>query len=180
MNLVDATSDPIESFFGIHDLVASTMSKNTSFHVTSAIATWKHNNTTDFLHTLSMSQLDYLLHEAVKKGKQLKRQSDKRERKAADHKLKHLEKQVKATRASEKQLIKDLLFLRGKTLIKSTAQYQAFADSVNDDYKTLLKEMKIQIRLLRKVTHAHVRTCQTGMMITQTLKYRCTGILSSP
>ena len=157
MNLVDATSDPIESFFGMHDLVASTMSKNTSFHVTSTIATWKHNNTTDFLHTLSTVQLDHLLHEAVRKGRQLKRQSDKREKKAAAHKLKYLEDQAKATRESEKKLIKDLLLLRGKTLIKTTSQYQAFVVSVDNDYKTILKELKMQIRLLRKVPpHIHV------------------------
>ena len=39
MSIAAATSDPIESFFGIHDNVASVQSKNVSFHVTSVLAT---------------------------------------------------------------------------------------------------------------------------------------------
>ena len=158
MHLVDATSDPIESFFGIHDLVATTMSKNTSFHVTSTLATWRHNRTTKFLHTLTPVQLDLLLHSAVKHGKLLKRESDKRDKKAAIHKLKYLEKQARETRESEKKLIKDLFCMRDETLFKTTTQYQAFVTSVDDDYKKILKELKRQIRILRKVVHACVCT----------------------
>ena len=103
MKLVDATSDPIESFFGMHDLVVTTMSKNTSFHVTSAVATWRHNHTTAFLQTLSTVQLDELLRSAVKKGRSLKREADKREKAAAAHKLRHLKAQAETTRQTEKK-----------------------------------------------------------------------------
>ena len=56
MSVAEATSDPIESFFGTHDCVASTQSKNTSFHVTGTLATWKHNKTTTFLRSLLPGQ----------------------------------------------------------------------------------------------------------------------------
>lgn len=154
MQLVDATSDSIESFFGIHDLVSSTMSKNTSFHVTSAISTWKHNRTSVFLHTLSVTQLEHLLLSAVKNGRRLKREADKREKKAAIHKLKHLKEKAQATRESEKRMIKDIQCLRNETLFKTVRQYQDFVHSIGNNYKLLLKELKKQIRLLRKV-HAH-------------------------
>ena len=161
MDVVDATSDPIESFFGIHDLVGATMSKNTSFHVTSGIATWRHNRTSAFLHNLSTTQLNLILHNAVKHGRRLKRAADKRERKAAEHKLKHLEKQAKKTRVSEKKFIKALIQLRQEVVFKTVEQYEAFVVSVNDDYKKLLKELKKQIRVLRKVSipaYIHTRS----------------------
>jgi len=151
IKLVDATSDPIESFFGMHDLVVSTLSKNTSFHVTSAVATWRHNHTTAFLQTLSAVQLDELLHAAVKKGRVLKREADMREKEAAAHKLRYLKVQAEKTRQSEKKMIKELLRLQNEHLFKTTVQYESYKTSISNNYKTLLKELKKQIRLLRKV-----------------------------
>ena len=54
-------------------------------------------------------------------------------------------------KTAEKKLIHDLLNLRSKTLFKTTQQYDAFASTVRGNYKKHLKELKQQIRLLRKV-----------------------------
>ena len=151
MKLVAATSDPIESFFGMHDMVASSLSKNTSFHVTSALATWRHNNTPTFLKKLSKKQRTILLRDAVKQGKRLKRETDVRIAESAEAKLKRLQNQAKATRLSESKLIDDLLELRERTLFKTSEQYQTFVDSVKNDDKKVLREIQMQIRLLRKV-----------------------------
>ena len=151
MSIAEATSDPIESFFGTHDSVATTQSKNTSFHVTGVLATWKHNGTSDFLKTLSTSQRNSLLREAVRHSRRLKRETDKAISEAARYKLKRLQQQAKATRDSEKSLIHDLLNLREKTVFKTVDQYEECCASVEDNYKKVLKELKLQIRLLYKV-----------------------------
>lgn len=75
--IAEATSDPIESFFGTHDQTAAVQSKNVSFHVTGTLATWTHNKTAEWLNTLSSSQRDLLLRDAVRQGRLLKRQTDK-------------------------------------------------------------------------------------------------------
>ena len=162
MGIADATSDPIESFFGMHDLVAAVQSKNTSFHVTGVLTTWKHNKTSAFLQTLSSPQRVKLLREAVRQGRRLKRETDLAISKAAEHKLARLKKEAAATRASEKKLIHDLLTLRHEIVFKTVAQYEKFKSDVNDDDKKVLKQMKLQIRLLNKVceslTHTHTHT----------------------
>ena len=165
MKIADATSDPIESFFGIHDSVATVHSKNTSFHVTGTIAAWNHNHTCTFLRTLSMSQRNRLLKEAVRLGPHLKRETVMAISEAAEYKLKRLEKQAKATRATEKKLIHDLLTLRHEKVFKTIAEFEEFATSVGNDDKKVIKEIKKQIRLLNKVgmdkhthntQHAHI------------------------
>ena len=77
VQIADATSDPIESFFGIHDQTAAVQSKNTSFHVTGTLATWTHNKTAVWLQILLPSQRDLLLRNAVRQGRLLKQQTDK-------------------------------------------------------------------------------------------------------
>ena len=151
MAIAEATSDPIESFFGIHDSVAASQSQNTSFHVTGVLATWKHNDTSFFLRNLSDTQRVTLLREGVRHARRLKRETDQSISESAAYKLKRLEKQAKATRASEKALIHELMNLRHQTLFKTTAQYKSFCDGVLHDYKKILKELKMQIRLLIKV-----------------------------
>ena len=136
----------------MHDLAASTMSKNTSFHVTSALATWKYNSTTDWLRSLSYAQMQKLMRGAVKKGVSLKRQTDFAISEAAVHKLKRLKKDAKEKRLSDKNLIHDLLKLRSKTLFKTVAQYEQFCANVQHDDKKILKELRLQIRLLNKVS----------------------------
>ena len=69
---------------------------------------------------------------------------------AAAAKLKRLQKNAKKIKAAEKKLIHDLLNLRSKTLFKTTAQYDDFASTVRDNYKKHVKELRQQIRLLRK------------------------------
>ena len=169
MKIADATSDPIESFFGTHDNEASVLSKNTSFHVTGTIAAWNHNRTSTFLRVLSTSQRDRLLKEAVRLGPHLKRETDLAISEAAEHKLKRLEKQAKATRKSEKKLIKDLLNLRDEKVFKTTEEFNEFTVSVGNDNKKVIKEIKKQIRLLQKVhsidVHTHVYKC-TNIHIT--------------
>lgn len=165
MKLVAATSDPIESFFGIHDMVKTKLSKNTSFHVTSTLATWRHNHTTDFLKTLSKNQVVRLMRDAVKESKRLKRETDDRISESAADKLKHMQKQAKATREAEKKLIDDLLELREQTVFKTIDQYRAFADSVDDRDKEVVKEIQKQIRLLNKVsTLLLLHTYRVGLM----------------
>ena len=149
--IAEATSDPIESFFGIHDQMATVQSKNASFHVTGTLATWTHNKTSEWLNTLSSSQRDLLLRSAVRQGRLLKRQTDKDISEAATEKLKRLEKRSKAMKLAEKKLIHDLLNLRDKELFKTTTRYELFADTVKDNFSKHLCELKQQIRLLRKV-----------------------------
>ena len=151
MKIAEATSDPIESFFGTHDRVTTVQSKNTSFHVTSALATWNHNKTSSFLQTLTSLQRAKLLRAAVWHGARLKQETDKCIADAAEHKLARLKKEASVTRASEKNLIHDLLDMRAETLFKTVAQYEAFKRSVYDDDKKVIKELKKQVRLLHKV-----------------------------
>ena len=151
MAIADATSDPIESFFGIHDSVASVQSKNTSFHVTGTLATWNHNCTSNFLNTLMYSHRKQLLLSAVWHGHRLKRETDAAISHAAAHKLSRLQKEAEANRKAEKNLIHDLLNLRSETLFKTVTQYEDFRLSVGDDDKKVVKELKKQIRILRKV-----------------------------
>ena len=181
MKIVDATSDCIESLFGIdasgvllttvyrhlhtyhhphpppsplsgmHDLVGETMSKNTSFHVTSTLATWKYNSTTDWLRSLSSVKLEKLMRGAVKKGVSLKRETDFAISSAAADKLKRLKQDAKAKCKSDKKILHDILELRSKKLFKTVDQYEAFCSSVNHDVKKIVKELKMQIRILNKV-----------------------------
>ena len=164
MGIVDATSDPIESFFGTHDLVGATQSKNTSFHVTSVIATWCHNKTSIFLSSLSTAQRCKLLRESVRQGRRLKRETDLAISKAAVHKLKRLEKEAAATRISEKKKIKDLLSLRKQKLFKTSEEYETFKTQVNNEDKKVIKQLKLQIRLLNKVIgYYHDAACSYMM-----------------
>lgn len=161
MEIADATSDPIESFFGTHDQMATVQSKNTSFHVTGTLATWNHNNTGTWLQTLTALQRESLLRASVRQGRILKRQTDKDISHAAAATLKRMEKQAKATKAAEEKLIHDLLNLRSKELFRTTVQYESFVATVKDNFKKHLRELKQQIRLLRKVgklTHAYTHT----------------------
>ena len=151
MALVDATSDPIESFFGIHDNVATSLSKNTSFLVTGTIATWRHNHTTSFLQSLSKVQIRCIMKGAVRRSRHLKRESDEAISEAATAKLKRLKKQAKATRETEKKLIHSLLNLRGKKLFKTVGEFEDFCALVNNDDKQIIKELKVQIRILHQV-----------------------------
>ena len=45
LSKIPATSDAIESFFGVLDLVSREQSKNVSYHVQSGLATWRYNKT---------------------------------------------------------------------------------------------------------------------------------------
>ena len=175
VQIAEATSDPIESFFGIHDQTASVQSKNTSFHVTGTLATWTHNKTATWLQTLTASQRESLLRAAVREGRKLKRQTDKDISNAAAAKLKRMEKQSKATKASEKRLIHDLLNLRCKTLFKTAAQYESFVLTVKDNFKKHLRELKQQIRMLRKVcTREFTHDCLMCMNVCV-----CAGVWTS-
>ena len=136
---------------GMHDLVGATMSKNTSFHVTSALATWKYNSTSDWIRSLSAVQQEKLVRVAVKKGVSLKRQTDFAISEAAVYKLKRLKKDAEAKRKSDKKLIHELLKLRNKTVFKTVEQYELFCNSVNHDDKKIMQELRMQIRLLNKV-----------------------------
>ena len=153
MKVVVATSDPIESFFGIHDNVASKLSKNTSFHVTSVLSTWIHNDSSVFLKSLSKSQRVCLLRGAVRNADRLKRETTAAISQAAKDKLKRLHKSAEATHLSEKKLIHELLCLRREVLIKNLAEWDAFRNRVSDADKKVVKEMKKQIRLLHKVCY---------------------------
>lgn len=55
------------------------------------------------------------------------------------------------TKIAEKKLVHELLNLHSKTLFKTTEQYEAFVATVQNNYKQHLRELKQQIRLLRKV-----------------------------
>ena len=158
MKVAVATSDPIESFFGIHDNVASKLSKNTSFHVTSVLATWHHNDSSAFLKSLSQSQLISLLRGAVRNTDRLKRETAAAISQAAKDKLKRLEKDAANTYKTEKKLIHDLLCLRREILIKTVEQFDAFRESVSDVDKTVVTEMRKQIRMLHKVSDT-LHTC---------------------
>ena len=151
MKVAAATSDPIESFFGIHDNVASKLSKNTSFHVTSVVSTWVHNDSSAFLKSLSPSQRVCLLRAAIRNANRLKRETAAAISQAAKDKLKRMEKDAEATHESEKRLIHELLCLRREILIKNADQFDAFRKSVSDSDREVLKEMKKQIRMLIKV-----------------------------
>lgn len=151
MAIAEATSDPIESLFGIHDSVSTTQSKNTSFHVTSVLSTWKHNHTSTFLRNLLASQRNILLREAIRHGRRYKKETDAAISEAAEYKLKRLEEQAKSTRKAEKALIHDVLNLRDTPVFKTTPQFDSFCRSVEHDYKKILKALKVQIRLLHKV-----------------------------
>ena len=153
MSLVDATSDPIESFFGMHDNVATSLSKNTSFLVTGTLATWRHNHTTSFLQSLSKVQMQCIMKGAVRRSRHLKRESDAAISEAAAAKLKRLLKQAKANRETEKKLIHSLLNLRRKKLFKTIGEYEDFCELVNNADKKIIKELKVQIRLLHQVRH---------------------------
>ena len=168
MQIAEATSDPIESFFGTHDRVATVQSKNTSFHVTGALATWNHNCTSEWLKTLSTSQLHCLLKDSVRNARRLKRETDNAISDAAAHKLKRMEKQAAATRASEKQMIHEILRLRHQKLFTTVDEYEAFCDSVQNDDKKVVKELQSQIRILNKVS-MHITHTDTICHIRQTL-----------
>ena len=160
MKVAVATSDPIESFFGIHDNVASKLSKNTSFHVTSVLATWIHNDSSAFLKSLSQSQRVCILRGAVRNADRLKRETAAAISQAAKDKLKRLEKDAKKTHETEKKLIHDLLCLRREILIKSVEQFDAFRESVSDADNKVVKEMRKQVRMLHKVSCTpHTCTC---------------------
>ena len=96
-------------------------------------------------------QLHRLLKDAVRHGRFDKRETDAAISQAAKHKLARLEQKATDTYRSEKKLVHDLLNLRSKTLFKTTTQYENFVLSVNNDDKKVIKELKVQIRLLHKV-----------------------------
>lgn len=153
MSVAEATSDPIESFFGTHDRVSTVQSKNTSFHVTGMLATWNHNRVSSFLKTLLQSQRDSLLRAAIwhGKGKRLKSETDASIAEAAAHKLQRLEQDAERTRKADKRVIHTLINLRSEKLFKTVDEYDVFKHSVNDDDKKIVKELKKQIRLLHHV-----------------------------
>ena len=120
--------------------------------MTSVVATWCHNKTSLFLKSLSRTQRCKLLRESVRQGRRLKRETDLAISEAAVHKLKRLEKDAAATRRSEKKKIKDILALRNQKVFRTAAEYESFKSQVNNADKQVIKQLKLQIRLLNKVS----------------------------
>ena len=152
MKLTAATSDPIESFFGIHDNVASSLCKNTSFHVTSVLATWRHNHTSKYLSELLPKQRALLIKDALRNADRLQREKKSSISEAAALKLKRLLDDAEKNKVKEKKLIHELLRLRGEVVFKTMRQYTEFVESVKGRESKIIKELKKQVRLLRKVS----------------------------
>ena len=110
-------------------------------------------------------------------GRHLKRETDTAISDAAEHKLKRLEQQAKATRKTEKKLINDLLKLRQEKVFKTGVDFNEFIVSVGNNEKNITKEIKNQIRILHKVsTHVltHVHTSNKFVFkFTNTHSHRC-------
>ena len=67
-----ATSDLIESLFGVLDTIVNTQSKNLSFHSASSIATWQFNKTEAWILSLTPKQQLLLIDQCRRNGRRLK------------------------------------------------------------------------------------------------------------
>ena len=79
MDKTDATTDYIESFFGVLDDTISGQSDNISFHSASVMTTWRCNQTDDWLRKLTSTQRDLLISDVRRLGRGLKQAADARE-----------------------------------------------------------------------------------------------------
>ena len=111
MSKTPATSDNIEGFFGVLDMIKHEQSKNISFHAASTLAVWRYNNTAKWCKSLTIPQLHLLVTQSKTAGRKLKKDADANERNAAAAKLKRQEDAAKKNLISLKAKIHLILAL---------------------------------------------------------------------
>ena len=67
--------------------------------------------------------------------------------------------EAKENRQREKRFVHSLLNLRRRKLFRNMNEYETFCARVKNVDKEVVKEIKLQIRLLHQVQYVHVCVC---------------------
>ena len=151
LSSVRATSDCIESLFGVLDGIIKSHSKNLSFHCASALATWQYNKTGEWINSLTPKQQDVLICLCRKNGQRLKRESDKRQKDADVHQLKQME--TKASKHESKMVdkIHKLFDLEKEVAFNSPSQFDSFLQDADGCQARIRRQIRLQLQLLERV-----------------------------
>ena len=151
-----ASSDLIESLFGVLDTVVRGQSKNLSFHSSSSIAAWQYNKTEAWLNALTPRQQSVVVSLCRSNGIRLKKESDKRELNAQEILIQRMESEVKENDRKIKNKVKILLNLKEKVLIKTRSDWNGMVENMTEASER--REIALQLRLLNK-RHGVPRKC---------------------
>ena len=181
MEKVAATSDCIESLFGVLDMIVSSHSKNLSFHVVSALATYVYNKTGDWVDGLTYQQQKLLYVNARRHGRKQKKESDEC-KDSADRELgNRMDRDAVKNETKDESKVLMILDLTEQELFRTSVQWKQFVVTVTNEIKTkhtnttttqinkkiqskLIKEIRLQIRILSKV-HTHTHTHSHSVII---------------
>lgn len=150
MSKTPATSDRVESSFGVVDAVL-TANNNISLHSGTTLATWTTNHTADWLDEMLADFTDFaemLIKMSLPAGKVLYKASSARESDAKSAQLDHMEKKAKKTHESDKRRIHQLLQLEGMETVRTKEQMIELLKDRTPANST--KQIVIQVRMLQQ------------------------------
>ena len=145
---IAATSNVIESFFGVLDLVINEQSKNLSYHVPSGLATWRYNKTADWFLGLRETQRNQLAKEARREGKADKAVTDSIIDGAAEHSVDRFEATKIKQRNKMKTKAKALLLHKKINVFKTKTEWRHFLEGKDKMSNAVRAVIALQVRLL--------------------------------
>ena len=148
LSRIPATSDAIESFFGVLDLVSSEQSKNLSYHVQSGLATWRYNKTKNWLLSLTDVQRNRLSKDARREGKRDKRKTDKCIEEADNETMNRMEVDRKLERRKMKTKCRSLLDNADVKVFRSRTEFNEVIKGLDKFGNKVRRMIQLQIRLL--------------------------------
>ena len=145
---IPATSDAIESFFGVLDLVSREQSKNLSYHVQSGLATWRYNKTSDWFLCLTEFQRNFLAKDARREGRRDKRKTDECVATSDSATLDRMEANADAERRKLKAKCRSLMDNMSVPVYRSRAEWNLAIAGKNKMGNVVRRMIQLQVRLL--------------------------------
>lgn len=145
---IPATSDAIESFFGVLDMVSREQSKNISFHVQSGLATWRYNKTSEWLLSLTEFQRNFLAKDARREGRKDKRKTDECISNSDKTKLDRMEVEAHLERTKLKAKCRSLMDNLSVPVYRSRKEWDAAVADKDKMGNVVRRMIQLQVRLL--------------------------------